>query len=285
MNAQTLIASDERLVLLLEMTRRLGEEHTLERVLEQAVRSAVELTNAERGAVLLLGAQGALEVRVRTGTPQGDGPDERFSQSIAEAVLIDGEPVVTLNAQGDRRFADFRSVHELGIAAIAAVPHAPRAAARSGCSTSRAASGAASPGRTSDVALMQAFAEQAGTAVEHARLVEELESRTRELELARREIEALLQTRERELEATRSSLVRAQEALRGRFAPAGIVANTAAMQRVLAVVERVRDTDVPVVVEGESGTGKELIARALHFSGARAKGASWWCTAARSPRR
>jgi transcriptional regulator with PAS, ATPase and Fis domain len=82
-----------------------------------------------------------------------------------------------------------------------------------------------------------------------------------------------VEARERELEATRSSRVRAQEALRGRFAPAGIVANTAAMQRVLAVVERVRDTDVPVVVEGESGTGKELVARALHFSGARAKGA------------
>jgi serine/threonine-protein kinase PknK len=41
---------------------------------------------------------------------------------------------------------------------------------------------------------------------------------------------------------------------------------------VLALVERVRDADVPVVIEGESGTGKEMIARALHFSGARARG-------------
>ncbi|MFO0628204.1 MAG: sigma-54-dependent Fis family transcriptional regulator [Polyangiales bacterium] len=270
-NAQTLIASDERLVLLLEMTRRLGEEPSLERVLEQAVRSAVELTNAERGAVLLPGAQGALEVRVRTGPLLGDGPDDSFSQSIADTVWIDGEPVVTLNAQGDRRFADFRSVHELGVCAVAAVPmrHRGRTLGVLYVESRRRRVAWAQ----SDVALMVAFSEQAAMAVEHRRVVEELESRTRELELARREIEALLQTRERELEATRSSLVRAQEALRGRFAPAGIVANTAAMQRVLAVVERVRDTDVPVVVEGESGTGKELVARALHFSGARAKGA------------
>ncbi|MEZ4392436.1 MAG: sigma 54-interacting transcriptional regulator [Polyangiales bacterium] len=269
-NAQTLIASDERLVLLLEMSRRLGEEPSLERVLDLAVHSALELTHAERGAVLLPDGDGALRARVRLGPQRGDGPDEAFSQSIADSVWIDGEPVVTLNAQGDRRFEDFRSVHELGLCAVAAVPMRHRGRTLGVLYVeSRRRRVAWAP---SDVALMMAFSEQAAMAVEHRRLVEELEARSRELELARAEIEALLQTRERELEVTRSSLVRAQEALRVRFAPAGIVANTAAMQRVLALVERVRDADVPVVVEGESGTGKELISRALHFSGARAKG-------------
>ncbi len=265
----TFIASDERLVLLLELSRRLAEANSLERVLDQAVRSAVELTHAERGAILLAGDDG-LQVRVRTGAFRGDGPDESFSRSIAESVWIDGEPVVTLNAQGDRRFSDFRSVHELGIAAIAAVP------LRAGGRTLGVLYVENRRRRTAwsntDVSLMAAFAEQAGVAVDHCRLVEELEAKTRELDGARREIEALLVVRTQELEATRTSLARAQEALTRRFAPEGIVAHTDTMRRLFAVIDRVRDSDVPVVIEGESGTGKELIARSLHFAGTRAKG-------------
>lgn len=269
-NAPTLIATDERLLLLVELSKRMGEETSLERVLEQAVRSAMELTNAERGAVLLPAERGGLEVRVRSGAFRGDGPDETFSRTIAETVWIDAEPVVTVDAQGDRRFAEYRSVHELGLTAVVAVPLLFRGRALGVLlveSRRRRVAWAAS-----DVALMLAFGEQAATAVEHARLVEELEARTRELEAARSSLVALLESRTHELEATRSSLVRAQEALGKRFAPAGIIGQTTAMRKLYAVLERVRDSDVSVVIEGESGTGKELVARALHFSGVRAKG-------------
>src|SRR5207237_799806 len=71
-----------------------GEEAGLEGVLDQAVRSAVELTSAERGALLLAG-DGALVLRARVGPRQGDGPDDVVSRSIADTVWIDGEPVVT----------------------------------------------------------------------------------------------------------------------------------------------------------------------------------------------
>ena len=39
------------------------------------------------------------------------------------------------------------------------------------------------------------------------------------------------------------------------------------MQRVFAMLDRVIDTSVPVLVTGESGTGKELVARAIHANG------------------
>jgi len=269
-SAPTLMASDERTVLLIELSRRLGEEDSLERVLQQAVRSAVELTGAERGALLLASPAGVLEVRAREGGPRGDGPDDQFSRSMAETVWIDGEAVVTLDARGDRRFADFRSVHELGVCAVAAVPIRFRGRVLGVLYVeSRRRRVVWSPG---DVALMAAFAEQAAIAVEHCRVVEELEARTRELERARQEIEALLETRTTELEATRTSLVRAQEALGQRFAPEGLVGQTPAMRKVFALVERLRDSDVSVVIEGESGTGKELVARALHYGGPRGRG-------------
>lgn len=267
-HAPTVMAQDQRLVLLLELSRRVGEETSLERVLQQAVRSAVELTNAERGAVLLVDGDGNLSVRARAGLSTNDGPDEQFSRSIAETVLIDGEAVVTHNARSDQRFADFRSVHELSIGAVAAVPIRARGRTLGVLYVeNRRRRNTWSP---ADVALMQAFAEQAGIAVEHARVVEELEARSRELEAAKREIETLLAIRTEELEATRRSLQRAEEALRSQFQ--GMVARTEAMRKVFTIIERVRDTDVPVVIEGESGTGKELVARAIHYSGARSKG-------------
>ena len=42
--------------------------------------------------------------------------------------------------------------------------------------------------------------------------------------------------------------------------------------KVLQLVEKIADCDVPAVIEGETGTGKELVARALHFAGPRREG-------------
>jgi two-component system NtrC family response regulator len=48
-----------------------------------------------------------------------------------------------------------------------------------------------------------------------------------------------------------------------------LVANSAAMQRILRLVDRLAQIDSTVLITGETGTGKEVIARAIHFSGPR----------------
>ncbi|HEX9961286.1 MAG TPA: sigma-54 dependent transcriptional regulator, partial [Pyrinomonadaceae bacterium] len=48
-----------------------------------------------------------------------------------------------------------------------------------------------------------------------------------------------------------------------------VIGSSEKMRQVFGLVERVAKTDVTVLIEGESGTGKEMIAKGIHFSGAR----------------
>jgi DNA-binding NtrC family response regulator len=63
-----------------------------------------------------------------------------------------------------------------------------------------------------------------------------------------------------------------KEALGKRYHFQNIVARSAKMQEVLALVERVAGTNATVLVGGESGVGKDLIARAIHQNSRRASG-------------
>jgi transcriptional regulator with PAS, ATPase and Fis domain len=50
------------------------------------------------------------------------------------------------------------------------------------------------------------------------------------------------------------------------------IGKSAAISQIKALIEKVKDLQAPVLITGESGTGKELIARAVHFTGARRGG-------------
>jgi len=51
-----------------------------------------------------------------------------------------------------------------------------------------------------------------------------------------------------------------------------MIGASGAMRSVLALIDRIKDADVTVLITGETGTGKELVARALHFSSCRKAG-------------
>jgi DNA-binding NtrC family response regulator len=58
--------------------------------------------------------------------------------------------------------------------------------------------------------------------------------------------------------------------LRSKYKFDSIVGKSAALQKVLGLVDKIADTDSTVLITGESGTGKELIARAIHYNSRRA---------------
>ncbi|MGA2975260.1 MAG: sigma-54 dependent transcriptional regulator [Spirochaetia bacterium] len=55
-----------------------------------------------------------------------------------------------------------------------------------------------------------------------------------------------------------------------RYAPQNLVAASPGMRRILELIDVVAATDSAILIQGESGTGKELVARSIHFRGARA---------------
>jgi DNA-binding NtrC family response regulator len=60
-----------------------------------------------------------------------------------------------------------------------------------------------------------------------------------------------------------------REQLRTRPGFGGLIGVSERMQRVYKMIEKVSQHEYPVLILGESGTGKELVARSVHFSGAR----------------
>jgi transcriptional regulator with GAF, ATPase, and Fis domain len=75
-----------------------------------------------------------------------------------------------------------------------------------------------------------------------------------------------------EIEDTKSSKIALDNSdLRGSGLPR-IVGNSAALRRVLEMVQIVAPTDATVLIQGETGTGKELIAEGIHKYSDRSKG-------------
>src|SRR5690349_13085375 len=90
------------------------------------------------------------------------------------------------------------------------------------------------------------------------------------LDVSLQRVTETLKAAERKLSAHRRALVRVARGVDG---PLGIVAESAAMRRVVDLASRVAKVDSTVLITGESGAGKERIARLVHEESTRAAGA------------
>jgi len=260
---------------LLTLSRRLNTEASVERILDDVIDTAIELTAAERGFLLL--RQGgelvpvvsrnftAADLEARAGAPESGG--RSVSRSIAERAAQTGEPVMTVDAGVDERFGAAASVAALRLRSVLVVPLRQRGTITGCIYVDHRLRGGAFDDAAATV--LGELADLAAIAIENARLTGDLRHTTSVVDELNARLSAELADRDAELVRVKAELPD-RDRLRHRYER--IVGRSPAMIRMLGVIDRAAATALPVVIVGESGTGKELVARALHDHGLRSAG-------------
>jgi serine phosphatase RsbU (regulator of sigma subunit) len=210
----------EKLARFLEFTRLIGGQIALGEILENVVDLGIEVTGAERGFLILVGSDGALEYRVARGRAHCALADEatRASETIVRKVLVEGEALVVPDIGLEQDLAEMQSVAHFALRSALALPLRRLALAPGGTATSGQASTAdgAAPAAAApedvfgvlyldsqqtqrtftaiDRDILEALARDASSAIENARLLREAEEKRQlDREMARaREVQAAL---------------------------------------------------------------------------------------------
>ena len=263
---------DARLRRLLAINKRLNSEHRLPHLLEYILDAVIELTGAERGFLLLVEDDGSLSIKVARNIDQHSlqGEELSLSRSIAERAASAGEPVITVDAAEDGRFAEAVSVSHLRLRSVLAAPLVVKGRTvgtvyldhrlRQGVFTEV------------EVNLVQDLADQAAIAIENARLLADNRRRHEEIGRLNHRLRAQVESQQVELQEVREELRSSRSALQLQYDYRNIIGRTPRMMELFRLLDRVTETELPVVVQGDSGTGKELVARAIHINGARKAG-------------
>ncbi len=241
MTAEDLRQADKEQVLaLFEVSQVINSIRDPQELFSRVMDIAVSATRAERGFLMVRDRQGTLRAMAARNFDQSDieNPGE-VSGTVIQRVMEEGQPVLTSDATTDPRFQGAESVRLYNIRSILCVPMAQ------GEKTiglifvdSRTSSNVFSE---KDKIFLAAFANIAAIAIENARLQARL---------------------------VEENLVLKQE-VRQQYRFENLVGRAPSFLKALEMVEKVLDSDVPVLIQGESGTGKELVAKAIHYNGPR----------------
>jgi len=266
------------------VTRELSRETDTRALLPMIVDTAISLLGGERGFLLQsdepirdaakLSSLDSMNVHVARSFDGADIalPRTRVSLGIVKRVLESGEPLVSLDAAQDQRFEEFASIEELQLKSVICLPVMVDGEVRGVLLVdNRMRQGAFDE---EDLEIAELFADQAAIAMQNSRRLDELRMHSERIEQSRKEIVALnaelgrkVRDQGAELAVARASLGR--ERARGDYG--AIVGASDAIRRIFGELDRIVESELPVLISGESGTGKELVARAIHKNGPRAK--------------
>jgi transcriptional regulator with GAF, ATPase, and Fis domain len=266
---------NESLRRLLEITKKMNAEQDLDPLLTVILDSAIDLTCAERGFLILLD-EGHMKFQVARTREGGaiEHPELQISHHIASEVLQSKRTVISADAQEDQRFSGAKSVKDLNLRSVCCTP----------LLFQQRLVGALYIDNTydrgvfdeGDIDLLEAFSAQASVALNNVRSRREIESKHQELKSSYRTIEVLnreladrVARQTEELDSVKEELLESRGQLGLKYDYGNIIGRSTRMQEIFRILDRITDVAVPVLIQGDSGTGKELIARSIHYNGPR----------------
>ena len=229
---------------LVRVTDLLGSIEDPEQLFRAILRVVLDTVAAERGVLTLReGQSDHFEIAVaRNVEPQAIDDVQRISRSILTRSIREGAVLHSSNALQDDEFRGLRSVQLYRIVAFACAPLVVGGRIIGTIYVDRRSPGGAfSP---HDLDFLASLARISAIALEHARLHDRLRTQAGAL---RREMAA----------------IHGLDSLLRRSRP---------MTRVMTQARRLVDVPTPILLLGETGVGKSALARAIHYSGARAGG-------------
>ncbi|MHC4953014.1 MAG: sigma 54-interacting transcriptional regulator [Planctomycetota bacterium] len=263
----------DRLDRLQRIAGALNSEMDLDRILNIIMDHVVEMVQAERGFLVLLEDAG-MEVAVARNFQKEDvmNAEAGFSRSIAEEVAKEGEPILTVDATSDNRFVQFASIHEIAPRSVMCLPFKEKTGVTIGVVyiDNRIARGVFGK---EHLRILQSFADLAAGAIHRARLTREREHLLSRLNAALAELKNKYEEQGGKLKEMKQALKLRQDELETKYSYKQIIGDSKSMRTVFRLLDKVVESEEPVLIEGENGTGKELIARAIHYNGSRQKAA------------
>jgi signal transduction histidine kinase len=245
------------LATLYEVTQVINSSLDLTETLNLVMDLLIHLTGAERGCLMLLDEDGALQIRAARQFELGsvDSVELELSHTVVQEAVENAQPVLTTNAQIDPRFSAQESVVGYHLRSIVCVPlHVRGRVIGALYLDNRMKEGVFCE---ADLPMLDAFANQAAVAIENARLYtvtdQALAARVEELTTLQqidRTLNASLDL-ERVLELTLSWALRA----------------TGAEEGVLCILDEEGNVQMVVAANGgdtPASPGPEIVKLALH---------------------
>jgi len=247
--ARSRAATDlDRITHVLQAARSVTGTLELNELLVRVVDAVIQIADADRGFLMLIRDEGKLHFEVARNKDEGTLPPDEFqiSWGIAEEAAHRRETVWVPDAVGSSLFQDRKSVRELSLRTVVALPILSAGRVRGVLYID---SHSVTHEFTPDtITLLEGFAALSAVALENARLHETLKDSKSRLEIENQNL---------------------RRALKEDFRYGLLVGKSPKMLRVIELLEKVIPTPVSVLIHGETGTGKELIARAIHMNGPR----------------
>jgi transcriptional regulator with GAF, ATPase, and Fis domain len=228
---------------LVRFSERLLSAHDLNRLLDELLDAVVEVTDADKGFLILF-EDGERSVKAARNVAREtiEGAVDRVSDSIIRRVVETRRPLVVADALHDDEWSGSSSVVNLKLCSVMCAPLMEKGDVF----------GVIYLGNDDVVSLfddralevLTVFAAQASLLVQNALLLDSL----RRENVALREAVSSKQYGE-------------------------LIGSGPSMREVYRRIEKVAGTDISVLVTGETGTGKEVVAREIHRRSQRAQGA------------